>query len=234
MGQRAPSAGQIADRGRVRVLVLRSAALPLERLRRAGPVQARRATGSRSRSNEATQLAVESDVRISNVSVGKVKEIELEDEGENRDLALATIEVDEPLRADARGHPGDPAPEDAARRDVRGADSGRHGRARRVPEGGSLPRAQVSDAVQLDEIFRTFDERTRAAFRVWMQQLGARDGGAGRRPLRRDREPGALRRGHEPPAARARHPGAGRLALRPNTGVVFSALSRAPGPAPRA
>ena len=37
--------------------------------------------------NEATQLAVESDVRISNVSVGRVKKIELEDEGENRDLA---------------------------------------------------------------------------------------------------------------------------------------------------
>ena len=39
---------------------------------------------------EATQLAVESDVRISGVSVGKVKEIELDDAGS----ALATIEID--------------------------------------------------------------------------------------------------------------------------------------------
>ena len=40
--------------------------------------------------NEATQLAVESDVRISGVSVGKVKEIELDDAGS----AVATLEID--------------------------------------------------------------------------------------------------------------------------------------------
>ena len=42
------------------------------------------------RFDEATQLAVESDVRISGVSVGKVKAIELSDDG----LADATIEID--------------------------------------------------------------------------------------------------------------------------------------------
>src|SRR6476469_9378597 len=40
--------------------------------------------------DEASQLAVESDVRISGVSVGKVKAIELSDDG----LADATIEID--------------------------------------------------------------------------------------------------------------------------------------------
>ena len=40
----------------------------------------------------------------------------------------------------------------------------------KLPEGGSLPPAQVTQSVQLDEIFRTFDERTRAAFQTWMQQ----------------------------------------------------------------
>ena len=44
--------------------------------------------------NEAAQLAAESDVRISNVSVGRVKAIELEDDGENRDLAIATLEIE--------------------------------------------------------------------------------------------------------------------------------------------
>ena len=39
---------------------------------------------------EATQLAIESDVRISGVSVGKVKKIELSDDG----FADATIEID--------------------------------------------------------------------------------------------------------------------------------------------
>jgi len=39
---------------------------------------------------EATQLAVESDVRASGVSIGKVKGIELNDEGD----ADATLEID--------------------------------------------------------------------------------------------------------------------------------------------
>ena len=38
-----------------------------------------------------------------------------------------------------------------------------------LAEGGDLPRAQVAPSVQLDEIFRTFDARTRSAFQVWMQ-----------------------------------------------------------------
>src|SRR5882762_2781236 len=46
--------------------------------------------------SEATQLAQESDVRIHNVSVGKVKSITLADSGPNRDLAVATIEIDTP------------------------------------------------------------------------------------------------------------------------------------------
>src|SRR5918995_6293796 len=119
--------------------------------------------------DEATQLAVESDVRISGVSVGRVKTIDLSDEG----LADAEIEIDEryaPIADDTRAilrqktllgetyvelTPGSedasPIPENA------------------LPEGGALPPAQVSDAVQLDEIFRTFDEPTRAAFQAWQQ-----------------------------------------------------------------
>ena len=46
---------------------------------------------------------------------------------------------------------------------------GRPNSAPTLPEGGTLPTAQVSDAVQLDEIFRTFNARTRQAFKVWMQ-----------------------------------------------------------------
>jgi virulence factor Mce-like protein len=113
--------------------------------------------------DEATQLAVESDVRISGVSVGKVKGIELGDDG----LADATIELDPkyaPIPSNTKAilrqktllgetyvelTPGD-----------RNTES--------LPEGGTLPTAQVSDAVQLDEIFRTFDEPTRIAFQNWM------------------------------------------------------------------
>ena len=37
--------------------------------------------------------------------------------------------------------------------------------------GGLLPRGQVANAVQLDQIFNTFDPSTRAAFRTWQQEL---------------------------------------------------------------
>jgi phospholipid/cholesterol/gamma-HCH transport system substrate-binding protein len=113
---------------------------------------------------EATQLAQESDVRISGVNVGKVKAIDLADNG----LADATIEMDGKYA---------PIPEDT-RAILRqktllgetyveltpGSNS-----APTLPEGATLPTAQVSQAVQLDEIFRAFNARTREAFRVWMQ-----------------------------------------------------------------
>ncbi len=118
--------------------------------------------------NEAAQLAVESDVRISNVSVGRVKKIELEDEGENRDLAIATLEIQEPYA---------PIPEDTrailrqktllGETYVELTQGDKDGPS--LEEDGTLPRAQVSEAVQLDEIFRTFDEPTRLALQSWMQ-----------------------------------------------------------------
>ena len=50
-----------------------------------------------------------------------------------------------------------------------------------LEEGGRLPEAQVADSVQLDEIWRTFNARTRDAFRVWMQGTAASLRGLGRR-----------------------------------------------------
>jgi phospholipid/cholesterol/gamma-HCH transport system substrate-binding protein len=117
---------------------------------------------------EATQLAVQSDVRISGVSVGKVKSIDLGDNG----LADASIEVDSqyaPIPSDTRAI--------LRQKTLLGetyvelTPGNRDGR--KLPEGGMLPEAQVSNAVQLDEIFRTFNARTRQAFRVWMQGTAA-------------------------------------------------------------
>jgi phospholipid/cholesterol/gamma-HCH transport system substrate-binding protein len=121
--------------------------------------------------DEATQLAVESDVRISGVSVGRVKTIDLNDEG----LAEAEIEIQEqyaPIADDTRAILRQktllgetyveltPGSEDASPLPKNP-----------LPEGGELPPAQVSDAVQLDEIFRTFDEPTRQAFQTWQQEV---------------------------------------------------------------
>lgn len=117
---------------------------------------------------EATQLSAESDVRISGVSVGKVKSINLGSDGR----ADATIEIDSkyaPIPANTR----------AILRSktllgetyVELSPGSKNGPT--LPEGGTLPTAQVSNAVQLDEIFRTFNARTRQAFKVWMQGAGA-------------------------------------------------------------
>ncbi|HEX2467023.1 MAG TPA: MlaD family protein [Solirubrobacterales bacterium] len=118
--------------------------------------------------DEATQLAVESDVRISGVSVGKVKRIDLDDQG----FAEATIEVDEryaPVPSDTRAILRQKTLLGETYVELTpGSDD-----APTLPEGGDLPVAQVSDAVQLDEIFRTFDDRTRAAFQAWMQGQAA-------------------------------------------------------------
>ena len=117
---------------------------------------------------EATQLAKEADVRISGVPVGKVKSIALSRDGRS----TAVIELKRryaPLPSDARAilrqktllgetyvelTPGTP-------------------RAPKLPEEGTLPIGSVSPTVELDEIFRAFDARTRRAFQLWMQTLAA-------------------------------------------------------------
>ena len=45
--------------------------------------------------------------------------------------------------------------------------------AKPIPENGQLPDAAVAPSVQLDEIFRSFDPKTRAAFQTWMQDQAA-------------------------------------------------------------
>lgn len=174
---------------------------------------------------EATQLATEADVRISGVPVGKVKSIEPD---KKTGRSIVEIELESryaPLPSDARAilrqktllgetyvelTPGTPD-------------------APKVPENGSLRESQVSDTVQLDEIFRTFDADTRAAFQTWMQEQAKGIGGYGRDlndalgnlgPFAEDaarlvdilnRQEGAVSR------------------LVSNTGVVFDALSERDG-----
>jgi virulence factor Mce-like protein len=195
---------------------------------------------------EATQLAVESDVRISGVSVGKVKEIELSDAGE----AVATIEIDSefaPIPEDSKailrqktllgetyveltpGSPGDPA-DSGEELDAQGAttdaDSEETGF---LEEGGTLDQGQVSEAVQLDEIFRTFDEDTRQAFQTWMQEVAValKGRGADLNAAFGNLEPFATE-ANELLAILDSQRQATRLFVR-NTGEVFDALSERQG-----
>lgn len=115
---------------------------------------------------EATQLAKEADVRISGVPVGKVKDLQT---NKKSGRSVATVELDAryaPLPKDSKATlrqktllgetyveltPGTP-------------------KSATIPDNGTLASANVSDTVELDEILRTFDPKTRDAFRNWVQQ----------------------------------------------------------------
>ncbi len=49
----------------------------------------------------------------------------------------------------------------------------------KLADGGTLPEANLAESVQLDEIFRTFDPETRAAFQSWMQEAAVAINGQG-------------------------------------------------------
>jgi len=124
---------------------------------------------------EATQLAQQSDVRISGVSVGKVQDIVLAPNGEQ---AMAKVDIDDkygPLPADTR----------AVLRTktllgetyIELTPGKRDGP--KLADGGTLPAAQIAESVQLDEIFRTFNAKTRAAFQTWQQEASVAIEGEG-------------------------------------------------------
>jgi phospholipid/cholesterol/gamma-HCH transport system substrate-binding protein len=138
---------------------------------------------------EAITLQKESDVRISGVSVGKVKGVELAPTG---NTTRATIELNPdfaPLSSDAKAilrqktllgetyveltpgtgqaSSGDPSLAAAGGYDSLAGDDA----SSPIPEGGHLADSQIAEQTQIDEVFNGFDEQTRNAFRVWQQDL---------------------------------------------------------------
>jgi phospholipid/cholesterol/gamma-HCH transport system substrate-binding protein len=123
---------------------------------------------------EATQVADQSDVRISGVSVGRVVKI-AGGPDDRTDLTLQLRARYAPVAKDMRAMlrtktllgetyveltPGHPA---------KGT----------IPEGGTLPPAQIEPTVEIDEIMSTFDPATRKRFEVWMQSQAEAIGGRG-------------------------------------------------------
>ena len=125
--------------------------------------------------NEATQLAEQSDVRISGVDVGKVQGIELAPNGRQ---ALATVNIDDkygPLPASTRAMLRTKTLLGETYIELTpGSNKGDE-----LRDGGTLPEANVAESVQLDEIFRSFDPKTRAAFQSWMQEAAVAINGQG-------------------------------------------------------
>ena len=123
---------------------------------------------------EATQLAEQADVRIAGVPVGKV--VSLESGAGNR--TDATIEMRAryaPVPRDARAMLRTKTLLGETFVDLTPGNE----RSGMLPDGGTLPRSAVADTVELDEIFRSFDDETRAAFRTWMQSQAAAAQGRG-------------------------------------------------------
>jgi phospholipid/cholesterol/gamma-HCH transport system substrate-binding protein len=125
--------------------------------------------------NEAAQLAQQSDVRISGVSVGKVQTIALAPNGKH---ALATIAIDDRYGPLPRGTRAILRTKTLLGETYVELTPGAQ-RGPRIPDGGTLPAAAVAESVQLDEIFRTFDPTTRAAFQEWMQSAAVAIQGRG-------------------------------------------------------
>jgi phospholipid/cholesterol/gamma-HCH transport system substrate-binding protein len=126
--------------------------------------------------DEAGQLSAQADVRISGVPVGKVESLDYD---KDRGVTDAVVQLDRshaPLPADTRAilrqktllgetyieiSPGTPG----------GAT---------IPEGGRLTPAAVGTSVELDEIFRALDARTRKNLTSWLQRQAQAVDGRGR------------------------------------------------------
>jgi ABC-type transporter Mla subunit MlaD len=125
--------------------------------------------------NEATQLAEQSDVRISGVNVGKVQSIALAPNGKQ---ALATVDIDDkyaPLPKSTRAILRTKTLLGETYIELTPGSN----RGPQLADGGTVPEANVAESVQLDEIFRTFDPQTRAAFQSWMQEAAVAINGQG-------------------------------------------------------
>jgi virulence factor Mce-like protein len=117
---------------------------------------------------EAAQLAQEADVRISGVPVGRVKTKELDEGGDTTSVEIELDEKYAPIPADTRAILRQKTLLGETYVELTpGTKDGPM-----VPDGGQLDPGHVSPTVELDEIFRAFDPKTREAFRVWMDQQG--------------------------------------------------------------
>jgi phospholipid/cholesterol/gamma-HCH transport system substrate-binding protein len=115
---------------------------------------------------EATQLGLEADVRVAGVTVGKVRQKELDGAG-NR--TLTTLEIDRryaPIRRDAKAILRQKTLLGETYVELTPGTS-----RQMLPENGRLANSRIEPTVELDEIFQALDPETRTAFRTWQQDL---------------------------------------------------------------
>jgi len=174
--------------------------------------------------DQAVELAPDAQVDIAGVTVGRVVSVALD---RRTGLSRAVLQIDQqfvPRPRDTRAilrqktllgetyvelTPGTP-------------------NAPKLPDGGTLPQAQVAPTVELDQIFSAFDPTTRRAFETWMQQAGISLTNRGEQfnAALADLYPFATN--VDSVLAVLNRQGAATTALLHDGGQVFSALSRSP------
>jgi phospholipid/cholesterol/gamma-HCH transport system substrate-binding protein len=125
---------------------------------------------------EAGQLSVQADVRISGVPVGKVKHVDFDRE---RNVTDAVVEIDRdhaPLPADTRAILRQKSLLGETYVEITPGTTG----GATIPEGGRMKPGAVGESVELDEIFRGLDARTRKDFQLWMVRQSQATDGRGR------------------------------------------------------
>jgi phospholipid/cholesterol/gamma-HCH transport system substrate-binding protein len=116
--------------------------------------------------NEAATLAVEADVRLAGVNVGKVKTKELQ-KGAGRTLVeLELKNAYAPIPKDSRAILRQKTLLGETYVEIAQGTSDED-----LDDGGTLPATQVEPTVELDEIFNAFDKPTRDAFQEWVREL---------------------------------------------------------------
>ena len=170
---------------------------------------------------EATQLAVQADVRVAGVEVGKVQS-KRADPDDSR--TIATLQIERryaPVGTDARATLRQKTLLGETYVELRPGSEG----APPLPENALLDNDQVEASVELDEILNALDPFTRQAFRTWQQSLA--ESGAGRGQDLNDtlgNLPGFVEEGGDLLAVLDTQRSA-LNGLVKNTGVVFRALT---------
>lgn len=129
------------------------------------------------RFQNASQLVKGNLVQVAGAPVGTVEAIDLTDDGE-ADVKLAiTDERYQPLREGTQATIRQASLSGVANRyvDLRLAP----GNAPKIPDGGVLRQVDTTTAVDLDELFNTFDPKTRDALRRVIRGFGTSYGGRG-------------------------------------------------------
>ena len=174
---------------------------------------------------EATQLAVEADVRVAGVEIGKVRKKRLDPRG-NR--TLATLEIERryaPIPRDSRVMLRQKSILGETYVELTTGDKD----GPKVPEGGELPQQNIRESVELDEILNKLDPFTRQAWRTWQQSLA--EGVRGRGQDLNDafgNLPGFVETGGDLMEVLDAQRGALKGVVK-NTGVVFGALTEKEG-----